>query len=434
MADSKITGLPAIASVAAADLFVVVDDVAGTPTSTKATADQVGAYIETRSSLAELIRDTIGTALVDGTGIDVVVDDGAETITINATGSVYTDEMARDAIGTALTAGTGITVTPNDGADTITIAVTESTYQPLDSDLTTIASLTATTDTFLQSKSSAWTTRTPTEVTADLIAMVGDSGSGGTKGLVPAPAAGDAAAGKYLDADGTWTVPPGGGGGSVSDTAYASSWNGVTTDAPSKNAVYDKLVSVDASLRPAFIVGNWYAPIPYASYAAGAALVQDSARFIPFVLQHAITISDLGARITTLHAANNIQLAIYANNATTIRPTGSDLAATGNITTASTGAVSADIAGSDVTLQPGLYWMGVNSSGSTVVCQTIAAAASLSSYFIGATALGTVTSGGTSMVFNLSTPLTFGTWGDLTSATWTQNATNAYAVVFMKAA
>jgi hypothetical protein len=49
---------------------------------------------------------------------------------------------------------------------------------------------------------------------ADNIAeMVGDSGSGGTIGLVPAPAAGDAAAGKYLDADGTWTVPPGGGGG-----------------------------------------------------------------------------------------------------------------------------------------------------------------------------------------------------------------------------
>jgi hypothetical protein len=34
--------------------------------------------------------------------------------------------------------------------------------------------------------------------------FVGDSGSGGTKGLVPAPAAGDAAAFKFLKADGTW--------------------------------------------------------------------------------------------------------------------------------------------------------------------------------------------------------------------------------------
>jgi hypothetical protein len=42
--------------------------------------------------------------------------------------------------------------------------------------------------------------------------MVGDSGSGGTKGLMPAPGAGDASAGKYLAADGTSSVPPGGSG------------------------------------------------------------------------------------------------------------------------------------------------------------------------------------------------------------------------------
>jgi len=41
--------------------------------------------------------------------------------------------------------------------------------------------------------------------------MVGDTGTGGTAGLVPAPAAGDAAAGKYLKADGTWAAPASGG-------------------------------------------------------------------------------------------------------------------------------------------------------------------------------------------------------------------------------
>lgn len=90
-------------------------------------------------------------------------------------------------------------------------------YQPLDSDLTTIAGLTATTDNFLQSKSSAWASRTPTQVTADLSTVVGDSGSGGTKGLVPAPSSGDAAAGKFLKADGTWAVP----------TAATASYNAV---------------------------------------------------------------------------------------------------------------------------------------------------------------------------------------------------------------
>lgn len=49
------------------------------------------------------------------------------------------------------------------------------------------------------------------QLTAEINAFVGDSGSGGTKGSVPAPASGDAAAGKYLKADGTWATVPAGG-------------------------------------------------------------------------------------------------------------------------------------------------------------------------------------------------------------------------------
>lgn len=70
-----------------------------------------------------------------------------------------------------------------------------------------------------------------TQATAILNAFVGDSGSGGTKGLVPAPAAGDAAAGKYLDADGTWTVPAGGGGGSTLQYTQLGSQVDITDNA-----------------------------------------------------------------------------------------------------------------------------------------------------------------------------------------------------------
>lgn len=48
---------------------------------------------------------------------------------------------------------------------------------------------------------------TATEATSILNNFVGDSGAGGTKGLVPAPAAGDAAANRFLKADGTWAAP-----------------------------------------------------------------------------------------------------------------------------------------------------------------------------------------------------------------------------------
>lgn len=69
---------------------------------------------------------------------------------------------------------------------------------------------------------------TAATATALLDAFVGDSGSGGTKGLVPAPASGDAAANKYLKANGTWATVSGSGiSGPVSSTDNAQArWNG----------------------------------------------------------------------------------------------------------------------------------------------------------------------------------------------------------------
>ncbi len=55
------------------------------------------------------------------------------------------------------------------------------------------------------------TALTAAQATAIMNAFTGDSGAGGVKGLVPAPAAGDAAAVKVLCADGTWVEQSGGG-------------------------------------------------------------------------------------------------------------------------------------------------------------------------------------------------------------------------------
>ena len=56
---------------------------------------------------------------------------------------------------------------------------------------------------------STYTNLSAADATAILNAFVGDSGSGGTKGLVPAPASGDAT--KFLKGDGSWETIPGGG-------------------------------------------------------------------------------------------------------------------------------------------------------------------------------------------------------------------------------
>lgn len=58
--------------------------------------------------------------------------------------------------------------------------------------------------------------------------MTGDSGSGGVSGLVPSPAAGDAAVGRVLAADGTWKTPK-----SVSRAESGTSFTLALTDANS---------------------------------------------------------------------------------------------------------------------------------------------------------------------------------------------------------
>lgn len=67
------------------------------------------------------------------------------------------------------------------GSDPVTLSQSQITdlttdlgnKQPLDSDLTTLAGLSATTDNFIQAKSSAWTSRTPAQAAADLVVEVG---------------------------------------------------------------------------------------------------------------------------------------------------------------------------------------------------------------------------------------------------------------------
>lgn len=69
---------------------------------------------------------------------------------------------------------------------------------------------------------------TATQATAILNAFTGDSGSGGIKGLVPAPASGDAAASKVLGAGGTWVAQSGGTTINSTDTAIPYRSNSTT--------------------------------------------------------------------------------------------------------------------------------------------------------------------------------------------------------------
>lgn len=108
-----------------------------------------------------------GAAVWHGLGGSIA--DGAVTLAKMA-------DLAQDQFIVRTTASTGVPQTATVTAaartvldDTTTGAMlTTLGAQPVDADLTTIASLTATTDNFLQAKSSAWASRTVAQVTTDL--------------------------------------------------------------------------------------------------------------------------------------------------------------------------------------------------------------------------------------------------------------------------
>lgn len=82
---------------------------------------------------------------------------------------------------------------------------------------------------------------TGTNATKALAVMTGDSGSGGVKGLVPAPAAGDAAAGKFLKANGAWVAPSAGIGGSSGATDNAI----LRADGTGGSTIQNSAITVD---------------------------------------------------------------------------------------------------------------------------------------------------------------------------------------------
>jgi hypothetical protein len=96
---------------------------------------------------------------------------------------------------------------------------------------------------------------TVTQATSMLNVLVGDSGSGGTKGLVPAPAAGDTASSKFLKADGTWSLPPGGGGGSL---IISEITNPPVKSFSSNMAVYEFEAGLDQSLYVTINIPSTY--------------------------------------------------------------------------------------------------------------------------------------------------------------------------------
>jgi hypothetical protein len=181
--------------------------------------------------------------------------------------------------------------------------------------------------------------------------------------------------------------------------------------------------------HPGFVAGRHY-PLPVVSAPVAVAVAANIIRLVPVWIPLPATIAELGVRVTVAVAATNCQAALYNTHATTRRPT-TLVGATGNLSSAAVAAVSGALAGGNKAVVPGWYWLGVNSSGApTLVGKAV------TDYDV-AWAMGSATQGSvigtTGALMGLTTPATFGTWGDLTAAAFTEVVT-ALPVGTMKVA
>ena len=171
----------------------------------------------------------------------------------------------------------------------------------------------------------------------------------------------------------------------------------------------------------------------------------------PIFIASPIVISELGACITTAGGAGSLfQVGIYANSATTSRPTGNPVATTptgagnglvGTSATSVSGACYVGGVSGNATLTPGIYWAAIipNASATgTIRFASIVNTQVWAAYFSGSKTITNVFQAGTpasGMSIQYTTP-TYGTWPSLTGTTdasYTEDASSRGGVVIIRA-
>lgn len=201
-------------------------------------------------------------------------------------------------------------------------------------------------------------------------------------------------------------------------TALSAAASGANSDLTSLSG----LTAALPNQMPGYVSGLWYPTVEVQA----AGVNSTAANYIyayPFRIWATVTIKAVAARVTTAATSGNFQLAIYANNPATNKPTGAALISTTNMSSGSTGTVSFTL-GSTVTLTPGIYWAGTNSDNSTVV-YTSPSTIDVPIGFVNLSSANANAKG-------YYTAQTIGTWPSVTGATWTEFIATVPAVIYLQ--
>ena len=209
-------------------------------------------------------------------------------------------------------------------------------------------------------------------------------------GLAPLSGGGTA---NFLRADGTWAAPSGG----AANNQYANTY--------------------------------WISPL-LGTLGAGAAMVANTIYLYPFTVERSITVSELGARVTTGVAASSVQLAIYASSAG--EPNGAPLAASVSLSGVTATTISDNVTDFNLS-EKTTYWMASNANAAITMQHITGTATLTAAYVIGAPTLANISAGGTSSGGWRSVAQTFGTWPTLTAGgTTVQTGATRGGLVFLQ--
>lgn len=205
--------------------------------------------------------------------------------------------------------------------------------------------------------------------------------------------------------------------GAYSDLSGAPTLAAVATSGAYADLSGTPTIPTATPIRPPLIAGNFYPAFP-SVMSTGSIVAINSMKLIPLVVHQTCTILTLGVLVNTLATGGNCQLALYASNPTTGRPTGTALGNTASISTAATGAATGNM-GASVQLTAGtLYWLAINCDNSTNLFISPSGTMNAFAWLVGSVNFTDVISA-TTAAETLVVAQTFGTWPDLTAASFT---------------
>ncbi len=214
----------------------------------------------------------------------------------------------------------------------------------------------------------------------------------------------------------------------ITDLAVADGGTGGSTPAAARAGL---------GIKRSIPSGRYMLPEGVGFFAVGAAPGSNSIRCFAGAVREPIVINSLGVRLTTASASGNMQFAIYASDAASLMPTGAPVynSASGNSTGTVGGIVETSLS---VSVDRGLYWWCVNDDSS-------ASAAVYTSQnlnwlepitLFGSASLSGAVPNGAAMI-GLSKSQTYGTWptftGSFSTDGWAEVVSSTIPLIVFRA-